>query len=215
MTAPTATDRPPTVFVVDDDPATRHSIAWLLESASLAVQTFPTGEAFLEACDPQRPGCLILDLRLPGISGAALQDALAERGVRLPVIMLTGYGEVSIAVRALQNGAIDFIEKPFAEGQLLSAIDRALNDDRERRLRERTRTAAAARVERLTPREREVMTMVAAGKANKVVAYELGISEKTVESHRARVMEKLGVGSLAELVRLEWVALYGQPAYAH
>lgn len=198
-----------TVFVIDDDPATRNSIAWLLESARWPVETFESGEAFLAVYNPQRPGCLILDIRLPGMSGVALQDELTRRGIVLPVIMLTGFGDVSLAVQAFQQGAFDFIEKPFTDDQILACIDRAIALDRDRRQREGQRMAASSRLTRLTPREREVMAMVVAGKANKVVAYDLGISQKTVESHRARLMEKLDAQSLADLVRLDFVALQG------
>lgn len=214
MSEQITSDEVPTIFVVDDDPATCHSITWLLEAIGLQCETFASGEAFMQAYDPARPGCVILDVRLPGISGVALQDEFVRRGIVLPVIMLTGYGDVSVAVRCLQRGAVDFLEKPFSDELLIACIERALAQDRDRRARAQGRAAATARVERLTPREREVMAMVVAGKANKVVAYELGISQKTVETHRARVMEKLGVGSLAELVRLDWFAIHGQPSYA-
>lgn len=200
-----------TVFVVDDDTATRRSLSWMLESAGRRVEAFPSGEAFLEAYRSDRGGCLVLDLRMPGMTGLVLQEHLTRRGIRLPVIMLTGYGEVAVAVQALQSGAIDFMEKPVDEARLLKCIDTAFGLDADRRRREQVRRTCASRIDRLTRREREVMTMVVAGKANKVVAYELGISQKTVESHRARVMLKLEVGSLADLVRLEWLAAYGDP----
>jgi len=199
-------DAQPTVFVVDDDPATRRSITWLLESNGRSVQAFESGEAFLDAYSRERGGCLILDLRLPGMSGLALQEELCRRGIGLPVIMLTGFGEVALAVEALRRGAVDFIEKPVDEARLLGSIDTAVGLDAERRRRECLRRSCAGRLGRLTRREREVMALVVAGKANKVVAYELGISPKTVEVHRARVMSKLEVQSLAELVRLEWQA---------
>jgi two-component system response regulator FixJ len=204
-------DLAPTVFVVDDDPAARRSLSWMLESIGRRIEAFPSGEAFLEAYRSDRAGCLVLDLRMPGMTGLALQEQLARQGIALPVIMLTGYGEVAVAVEALQRGAIDFIEKPVDQARLLAAIESAFALDAERRRREMFRRACASRIERLTRREREVMAMVVAGKANKVVAYELGISQKTVESHRARVMSKLQVASLADLVRLEWLAAYGDP----
>jgi FixJ family two-component response regulator len=175
------------------------------------VEAFPSGEDFLEAYRPDRPGCLVLDLRMPGMTGLALQQELKRRSIWLPVIMLTGYGEVSVAVQALQRGAIDFIEKPVDDAQLITCIDTAFELDAERRRRESLRRTCASRIDRLTRREREVMSMVVAGKANKVVAYELGISQKTVESHRAKVMSKLEVGSVADLVRLDWLAVYGDP----
>jgi RNA polymerase sigma factor (sigma-70 family) len=200
--------RPATVFVIDDDRATRNSIAWLLESAHYRVEAYESGEAFFEACRPDWNGCLILDLRLPGISGVALQDKLARQGITLPVILLTGYGDVSTAVRAFHQGAVDFIEKPYTDEELLSCIERAMALDRERRRAAAERQALSERLDSLTPREREVMAMVVAGKPNKVVAFDLGISQKTVESHRARLMEKLRVQSLADLVRLAFTAMH-------
>ena len=204
----------PTVFVIDDDAGTRHAITWLLEASGQRVETFPSGEAFLRAYQPDRSGCLILDLRLPGMSGLALQGEMARRGIRLPVIMLSGYPAVAQAVEALQRGALDFLEKPVDEGVLLKHVERALAIDGERRRRDRLRHACSQRIERLTPREREVMALVVAGKPNKVVASELGISQKTVECHRARVMSKLEVSSIAELVRLECMAMHGIPGSA-
>ncbi len=181
----------PTVFVVDEDPAARRAITWRLESAGRGVENFVSGEAFLQAYRPDRSGCLILDLRRPGIPGLVLQEGLTRRRIGLPVIMLTGYGEVTVAVEALQRGAIDFIEKPVDDARLQRCIDTAFALDAERRRRECLRHDCASRIERLTRREREVMAMVVEGKANKVVAYELGISEKTVESHRARLTDAL------------------------
>ena len=211
MSATQQTDPTPTVFVVDDDPSARQAITWLLDSAGRRVAAFASGEAFLQAYAPERCGCLILDLRMPGMTGLALQEELLRRGIGLPVIMLTGYGEVAVAVEALQRGAVDFIEKPVDGVRLLQRIDTAIELDAERRRRESVQRGCASRIGRLTQREREVMSMVVAGKANKVVACDLGISQKTVESHRARVMTKLEVQSLADLVRLEWVAVHGEP----
>jgi FixJ family two-component response regulator len=205
------TEPAPTVFVVDDDPAARRAIAWMLESVGRRVETFDCGEAFLQTHRPDRSGCLILDLRMPGMSGLTMLEELTRRGIGLPVIILTGYGEVAVAVEALQRGAVDFIEKPVDDARLQQCIDTAFALDAERRRRECLRHARILRIGRLTPREREVMSMVVAGKANKVVAYELGISEKTVESHRARMMSKLEVESLPDLVRLEWLAIHGDP----
>jgi len=197
-----------TVFVVDDDPGTRQALKWLLESHGRQVEAFVSGEAFLRAYQPERSGCLILDLRLPGMSGLQLQEELARRGIGLPVIMLTGYAAVGAAVEALQRGAIDFLEKPVDEAVLIHRVDNAFALDAERRQRECLRQDSAARIERLTHREREVMLLIVAGKPNKVVAWELGISQKTVEVHRGRVMSKLRVNSVAELVRLEWMAFH-------
>ena len=205
----------PTVFIVDNDQSLRDSLAWLVESAGFQVETFASAEAFLAACDAQHAGCLILDIRLPGISGLTLQEELLQRAVKLPVIVITGYADVDTAVRVLKTGAFDFIEKPFGDQVILERITQAIEIDRQRQWMCAERDRSDALLSRLTARERAVFDEVVHGKANKVVAYELGISQKTVESHRARVMEKLGVDSLAELVRLEWVALYGQPAYAH
>jgi FixJ family two-component response regulator len=212
MTATNRTDPTPTVHVVDDDPGVRQAIVWMLESAGRHVQAFDSAEEFLAAYPAERSGCLVLDLRLRGMTGLALLDELAQRGITLPVIMLTGFAEVSVAVEALQRGAIDFIEKPVDDARLLERVETALALDAERRRRERLRRACTARIERLTRREREVMAMVVAGKANKVVAYELGISHKTVESHRASVMSKLEVQSFADLVRLGWQAGHGELA---
>jgi len=198
----------PTVFVIDDDAGTRRAITWLLEANGQCVEAFASGEDFLRAYHADRSGCLILDLRLPGMSGLALQEELDRRAIRLPVIMLSGYPAVAQAVEALQRGALDFLEKPVDEAVLLKHVERALAIDGERRRRERLRHACSERIDRLTPREREVMTLVVAGKPNKVVAWELGISQKTVECHRARVMSKLEVSSLADLVRLEWMAMH-------
>ena len=170
------TDPTPIVYVVDDDAGARHAIVWMLESAGRQVEAFDSAEEFLATYRCERIGCLVLDLRLRGMTGLALQDELAQRGITLPVIMMTGYAEVSAAVEAVQRGALDFIEKPVDEARLLERVETAFRLDAERRRRERLRRACAARLERLTRREREIMAMVVAGKANKVVAYELGIS---------------------------------------
>jgi two-component system response regulator TtrR len=212
MNAPNHPKPTPIVFVVEVDPGARQAIVWMLESAGGQVAAVESGENFLAAYRPEQTGCLILDMRLRGMTGLALQDELARCGITLPVIMMTGHAEVSAAVEALQRGAIDFIEKPVDGARLLERVETGCALDAERRRRERLRRACAERIERLTRREREVMTMVVAGKANKVVAYELGISPKTVESHRASVMSKLEVQSLADLVRLEWLAGHGELA---
>jgi two-component system response regulator FixJ len=193
----------PTVFVVDDDPAVRDSLHWLLQSVDLAVETYATGEEFLQVYDPARPGCLVLDVRMPGMGGLRLQEELAARRIALPVIILTGYAEVQTAVRALKTGAFDFIEKPYSDEVLLDRIHRAIDADRQTREAAALRAEVAARFASLTPREREVMELVTAGKANKVIASDLGLSPKTVEVHRAAVMDKMGADSVAELVRLE------------
>ncbi|MFI5365476.1 MAG: response regulator transcription factor [Candidatus Binatia bacterium] len=191
----------PTVFVVDDDPAMRDSLRWLLQSVGLPVQTYAAAEEFLEHYDATWPGCLVLDVRMPGMSGLKLQDVLAARHIQLPVIVVTGYAEVPTAVRALKTGAIDFIEKPFSDELLLDRVRQAIEADRQTREAEARRAAAMERFTSLTPREREVMKLVTAGKANKVIAAELNLSPKTVEVHRANVMKKMEVDSVADLVR--------------
>ena len=201
----------PTVFVVDDDPAMRDSLCWLLQSVDLHVETYPSADAFLAAYDAGRPGCLVLDVRMPGMSGLNLQDELRARHIRLPIIMLSGHAEVPTAVRALKAGAIDFMEKPFSDELLLDRIRQAIDLDREQRDAEARRTAVAERYALLTPREREVMELVTAGKANKVIAAELGLSPKTVEVHRAAVMDKMRADSVADLVRMR-LALSDQAA---
>ena len=183
------------VFVVDDDPAVRDSIAMLVRSEGLAVQTFDSAGSFLAAWDRCEPGCLIVDLRLPGLSGLDLQERLAGDDDAPPIIFLTGYGTVPAAVQALKAGARDFLEKPFDPDTLLARVHEALTSDRERR-------SDTRRLHALTPREREILERVAAGDTNKVVAANLGISVRTVELHRARGLRKLGARSVADLVRL-------------
>lgn len=192
----------PTVFVVDDDPDLRAVLSNLIASVGLAVETFSSAQEFLDRYDPSRAGCLVLDVRMPGQSGLDLQRELARRDATLPVIIITGFAEVHLAVRALKGGAIDFIEKPFSNQVLLDRIEEAIRRDRQARQEKERRGRFAERLATLTPREREVMERVVAGKPNKVIATELGLSLKTVEGHRAHVMEKMQVDSLAELVRL-------------
>jgi len=203
----------PTVFVVDDDPAMRDSLCWLLQSVDLHVETYPSADAFLAAYDAGRPGCLVLDVRMPGMSGLNLQDELRTRHIRLPIIMLSGHAEVPTAVRALKAGAIDFMEKPFSDELLLDRIRQAIDLDREQRDAEAQRAAVAERYALLTPREREVMELVTAGKANKVIAAELGLSPKTVEVHRAAVMDKMRADSVADLVRMRLALSDQSPAH--
>lgn len=192
----------PTVFVVDDDAAVRESLAMLLESAGLRVESYVSAREFLAEGDLSRPGCLILDIRMPGLSGLDLQDVLVERGVQLPVIMLTGHGDVPAAVRAMRGGAVDFLEKPFDSEVLLERIRQAFERDAELRRDSATQAALAERLSQLTQREREIMELIVAGNANKVIALDLDISERTVELHRARIMRKMGARSLAELMRM-------------
>jgi len=196
----------PTVFVVDDDRAMRESLSWLLDSVGLRVRSYATAADFLAEHDPAQPGCLVLDVRMPGMSGLDLQAELARRGVELPTIVITGHAEVSMAVRAVKAGAIDFIEKPFSDQLLLDRVRQALEIDLEAREVRRRREDARRRLATLTTREREVLNLVVAGKANKEIASALGVSPKTVEVHRAHVMSKMCVDSLAELIRITLLA---------
>jgi len=186
---------PPLVHVVDDDAALRDSLRWLLESAGLRVATYASAESFLEAYAAAQGGCLLLDIRMPGMSGLELQDELKRRGYTIPIVFITGHGDVPMAVNAVKKGALEFIEKPYNAQALLVMVDHALDIDAEAR-------RVAARLGRLTKREREVMELVIAGKRNQDIAAELSISIKTVEAHRAGMMWKMGVDSLAELVQL-------------
>ncbi|MEW6271707.1 MAG: response regulator [Thermodesulfobacteriota bacterium] len=190
------------VYVVDDDAAVRDGLRFLVESVDLRVESCASAQAFLDAYDASRPGCLVLDVRLRGMSGLDLQDELAKRGVSIPTIIITGHGDVPMAVRAMKMGAVDFVEKPFNDQQLLDRIQQAIDKDRDRRRDGEERAHMQARLATLSPREREVMDLLVVGKANKEVAEHLGLSTRTVEGHRARLMEKLGCESLAELVRI-------------
>lgn len=191
-----------TVFVVDDDAAVREALVLVMKSVGLAVEGYVSAEDFLSACDPRRSGCLVLDVRMPGMGGMALQDHLAARGSDLPIIFITGHADVRMSVRAMKGQAFEFLEKPFNDQDLLDRVHKAL-DLAARTRQERDATAAvAARIASLTGREREVLQGIVEGKPNKVIAVELDISEKTVESHRARLMKKMGVGSLAALIRM-------------
>jgi FixJ family two-component response regulator len=192
----------PTVFVVDDDQAMRNSLKWLIESVSMEVETFESADAFINSYYPGRSGCLLLDVRMPGMSGLELQEYLRANQIAIPVIIITGHGDVPMAVRAMKSGAIDFIEKPFNDELLLESIRHALALDVKQRDMQKQRAEIATRLARLTPREHEVMVMVTNGRANKEIAGNLGVSAKTVEAHRARVMEKMEANSLAELVRM-------------
>jgi two-component system, LuxR family, response regulator FixJ len=196
----------PIVFVVDDDRAMRDSLRWLLESIGLSVRTYATAADFLSDHDPAQPGCLVLDVRMPGMSGLDLQTELAKRGSELPTIVVTGHAEVAMAVRAVKAGALDFIEKPFSDQLLLDRVRQALEIDRQSREVRVRREDARRRLASLSAREREVLTLVAAGKANKEIAAALRLSPKTVEVHRAHVMSKMAVDSLAELIRVAILA---------
>jgi FixJ family two-component response regulator len=197
-----SSEQQPTVFVVDDDPAIRFAMQALMESVDLQNEIFDSADAFLESLGERRPGCLVLDIRMPGLGGLELQDELIDRGNTLPIIFITGHGDVPMAVEAMQKGAVDFIQKPFRDQDLLDRIATALKTDEERRAEHQQHAEVAERVARLTNREREVFDLVVTGKPNKVIAYELGVSQRTVEIHRARVMEKMQARSLADLVKM-------------
>jgi two-component system response regulator FixJ len=196
------TEEDPTIFVVDDDHAVRDSLRWLLESLQLKVETYASATEFLASGVANRPGCLVVDIRMPDVSGLQLQEILAARRVSLPVIMITGHGDVSMAVRAMKAGALDFIEKPFNDQLFLECIQRGLQANARQRRQDAERQTVQTRLARLTAREREVLERVVAGKANKVIALELGISARTVEVHRAKVMEKMCADSLAALTTM-------------
>lgn len=192
----------PTVFVVDDDPVVRAAVRVAAESVGLSVAGYASSAAFLTALDTDRPGCVLLDVRLPGISGLEVHAELEARGALWPVIFITGYGDVRTAVQVLRAGALDFLEKPIAGGVLLERIQEAVIVDRSRRAAAARYAALTGRLARLTPREREVLGLIAAGQASKAIAASLTLSRKTVETHRAKLMVKTGAGSLAELIRL-------------
>lgn len=195
-------DMKPVVFLVDDDGGVRDALTQLLETDELQVRAFGSSEEFLAACDPEQPGCLVLDVRLPGLTGPELQKRLAERGANWPIIFLTGFGDVATSVAALKGGAVDFMEKPAPEGLLVERVRAAIALDAEKRGRETSRQGVRSRYEDLTPREQEVMALVATGTSNKEIARQLKISHRTVETHRARVMRKMGAGSLLQLVKM-------------
>jgi two-component system response regulator FixJ len=208
-------ERESTVFVVDDDSDLRESLGWLFESAGLRVKSYSTAQEFLADYKTEDPGCLLLDVRMPGLSGLDLQEELRRRGVPPPIIIMTGHARVPMAVRALKSGAIDFIRKPFSDQSLLERVRQAIDLDRRTRQMRMECTKFAALLADLTPREREVMNLVIAGKPNKIIAADLGISPKTVEIHRGRVMEKMQVGSVAELVRLDSLCRTHYPEGIH
>jgi FixJ family two-component response regulator len=192
----------PTVFVVDDDPAVLKSLSRLLRSARLDVTTFSSPREFLERHDPRAPGCLVLDVAMPGLNGLELQEALTAMGSELPIIFLTGHGDIPMSVQAMKRGALDFLTKPVNDEDLLKAVHVAIEKDRLQRQTRAEVTEIQQRLATLTPREREVMEHVISGQLNKQTAADLGTVEKTIKVHRARVMEKMKVQSVAELVRL-------------
>ncbi|MEJ2257492.1 MAG: response regulator transcription factor [Woeseiaceae bacterium] len=199
-------EQKPTVFIVDDDASIRFAMQALMDSINLEHEIFESGDEFLKKVTEQRPGCLVLDIRMPGLGGLELQEELIKRGNTLPIIFITGHGDVPMAVEAMQKGAVDFIQKPFRDQELLDRIREALATDKERREEQQLLAEVNERLSRLTNREREVFDLVVTGKPNKVIAYELGVSQRTVEIHRARVMEKMQARSLADLVKMHMTA---------
>jgi len=190
------------VWIVDDDEAVCDSLGLLLKTIGLTAKSFPDGKSFLEEFDDEFPGCVVVDLRMPGMSGLELQDALHRKQSTVPVIFITGHGTVDSAVHAMRAGAIDFLQKPFDDQELLDTIQRAIRLDRDSRESLSEREKLIERYATLTNREREVMALVVEGHANKVMAYDLGVSERTIEIHRSRVMKKMEANSLPHLVRM-------------
>lgn len=195
-----------TVFVVDDDPTLRDVVRMMAEGGGYVVEDFEDAESFLSIFDAHKSGCLVLDIRMPGMSGLALQDELIKRQALIPIIFITGHGDVEMAVDCIQKGALDFIEKPFREAKLLEKIALGLLSDFQSRTELSAKNKVEERLASLTAREMEIMHMIAQGCANKVIAIDLGIAQGTVEIHRSRVMHKLGVRSVAQLMRLLLVA---------
>ena len=196
------TEDTPVVFIVDDDASVRRSIQDLLSSVALRSEAFATPQEFLESKRTDCPGCLVLDVRLPGMSGLDCQRALAEAGVNIPIIFITGHGDVPMTVRAMKSGAVEFLTKPFRPQELLDAVQQALDRDRKFREKRRETAEVRGRYETLTAREREVMELVVSGLLNKQIGSELGTGEHTVKIHRAHVMEKMKAGSLPALIRM-------------
>lgn len=196
------TDDTPCIHVVDDDPDVREAICFLLESETLESCCYPDATSLLNILSPEHAGCLVLDVRLPDIDGITLQNRLLERGIEMPRIFITGHGDIPMAVRAVENGALDFIEKPFDDKQLLEAIRRGLDKDAHHRETLARRAEGEKKLAELTPREREVLHGLVEGKPSKIIAYELGVSVRTVEIHRGNIMEKTGARNASQVVRL-------------
>lgn len=194
------------VHLVDDDEAIRRSVGFMLKTSGYHVRTYESGVEFLKGAPNLEPGCVLLDIRMPGMDGLEVQRALKDKGVSLPVVIMTGHGDVSLAVQAMKAGAVDFIEKPFEKAVLLSAIEHGVERLRKSAANQDRADEAAVRLQALTPREREVLDGLAKGLPNKTIAYDLGISPRTVEIHRANVMSKLAVRSLSEALRIAFAA---------
>ncbi len=191
-----------TVFIVDDEEAIRDSLTMLIESVGLVAETYDSAQAYLENFDPSRPGCLILDVRMKGMSGLTLQEQLNKEPIHPPIIIITGHGDVQMAVKAVKAGASEFLEKPFNEQQLLDSIHIAIEQDAEQRGKVSKLAEIQARVDRLTEREKEVMELIVSGMLNKNIAHELNISQSTVEAHRSKVMDKMEARTLSDLMRM-------------
>jgi FixJ family two-component response regulator len=194
----------PTVFIVDDDAGVRKSIGELLISVGLTVETFESAQAFLDTFDAARPGCLVLDVRMAHMGGLTLEAKLAEMGADIPIVFISGHGDISMAVNAIKRGAVDFVPKPYQEQHLLDAVNEALRRDVLRRGDPINASGPAERLQTLTSREREVLDLAMEGQSSKAIAQKLGISHRTVERHRSRLLEKLGVASVTELLRLKF-----------
>jgi RNA polymerase sigma factor (sigma-70 family) len=191
-----------TVFIVDDDEAVRGALRLLMKSVGREAKTFASGDEFLDSCSPGISGCLILDIRMPGMSGLELQEKLHQQGVNIPIIFITGHGDVPMAVQAMKQGALEFLQKPFREQDLVDLVNQALEKNENSHKLALQRTEIEPRIAKLTPRERQIMDMIVQGKANKVIAIDLGVSQRTVETHRTRIMRKMQAKSLAELVQM-------------
>lgn len=191
----------PTAHIIDDDPAVRDSLIWLLESESISTRDFDSSTEFLRQYDPCWHGCIVLDVRMPGMNGLDLQERLISLNNTMPVIMVTGHADVPMAIRAMKAGALDFIEKPFSDEEILNSIKYALQEEDQASRARIDNTEIYERFQKLTPREREIMDLVVNGKANKVIAADLDVSTKTVEVHRSRIMYKMKARSISELVR--------------
>jgi FixJ family two-component response regulator len=195
-------EEPPCIVVIDDDSSVRKALDNLLKSVGFAVELFASPQEFLQSERPDRPGCIVLDVRFPGRSGLDMQRDLASANARLPIIFITGYGDIPMSVRAMKAGAVEFLTKPFRDQDLLDAVGAAIEKDRERRTGDSRLAELLARFDTLTARERQVMSLVVAGRLNKQIAGELGVSEMTVKMHRRQVMRKMQAGGVAQLVRL-------------
>lgn len=196
------TEQKPVIYVIDDDPSVRKALKRLLRSTGHEPMTFTSAFEFLEFTHPDAPGCLVLDIKMPGLDGLALQDQLAKKGISFPIIFITGHGTVPKSVKAFRAGALDFLQKPFEDRELLDAVSRGIEKARRFRREEKEIITLRAKLDTLTPREQEVFRLVATGMLNKQAAFDLGITEKTIKVHRGRVMEKMGAESLADLVRM-------------